>query len=323
MEVYKWLPFPESETTSLHTENPRHLIPRDFTMLLFSGLTVALVAICAHALPVLTQSLEKYKWPTQFVRSGQANIEVLVQGAGPAIVIIPSYGRDGGDDYNYFTNSLVDAGYLVLRPQPRGTFGSTGPLTNVTLEDLAADIATVIDTLGRGRAIVIGHAFGTFLAKVSAVLYPEKIPAIVVAAPGAINLPADIAGMPFITGNTSLPIPERLQALQKAFFAPNHDSHIWLEGWYPDVLAMEHEAVQSYGSLTSHWAGANTTQVLEVIPADDPFQPKTEWNVTTTLYPNRATSQVIADASHALFPEQGKAIFEAVLPWLKQQVSHI
>lgn len=205
----------------------------------------------------------------------------------------------------------------------QGTFESTGPITNVTLEDLAADIAAVIDTIGGGQAIVIGHAFGTFLAKVSSVLYPEKIPAIVVAAPGGIDLPTDIAKMPFITGNISLPIPERLKALQTAFFAPNHDAHIWIDGWYPDVLAMEHAAVQAYGSLASHWGGANTTQVLELIPADDPFQPKAQWNVTADLYPNRATSKVIADASHALFPEQGKAILEAFLPWLNQQSSHV
>ncbi|CAG8188465.1 unnamed protein product [Penicillium salamii] len=292
-------------------------------MLLSSSFLLAFVTTCAYALPAFTQPLANYKWPTQFVRSAEANIQVLVEGAGPTVVIIPSYGRDGGDDYNHFSNSLVQAGYLVLRPQPRGTFESTGPTKNVTMEDLAADIAAVIDTLGGGQAIVIGHAFGTFLAKVGAVLYPEKIPAIVVAAPGGIDLPTDIAKMPFIAGNTSLSIPERLKALRKAFFAPNHDAHFWLDGWYPDVLAMEHAAVQAYGSLASHWGGAETTQVLELIPADDPFQPKSEWNVTTDLYPTRATSKVIADASHALFPEQGQAVLEAVLPWLNQQSSHI
>ncbi|KAJ5743337.1 hypothetical protein N7533_010439 [Penicillium manginii] len=294
--------------------------------MLFSSLfLLPLVALgtSVNALSTITQPLANYKWPTQFVRSGEANIQVLVQGAGPTVVILPSYGRDGGDDYNYFTDSLVDAGYLVLRPQPRGTFESTGPMTNVTLEELAADVAAVIDTLGGAQAIVIGHAFGTFLAKVSSVLYPEKIPAIVVAAPGGIELPTNIAGMPFITGNTSLPISDRLVALQTAFFAPDHDAHIWLDGWYPDVLAMEHAAVEAYGSLSSHWGGADTAQVLEVIPADDPFQPKSQWNVTTNLYPNRATLKVIADASHALFPEQGKAVVEAILPWLNLQSSKI
>ncbi|KAJ5890333.1 uncharacterized protein N7473_006561 [Penicillium subrubescens] len=286
-------------------------------------LLLAAFDMSAKALPTITQPLADYMWPTQFVRSGEANIQVLVQGAGPTVVLLPSYGRDGGDDYNYFTNSLVDAGYLVLRPQPRGTFQSTGPMKNVTLGDLAADVATVIDALGGGQAIVIGHAFGTFLAKVSSVLYPEKIPAIVVAAPGGIDLPTAIAGMPFIAGNTSLPLSERLEALETAFFAPNHDAHIWLEGWYPEVLAMERAAVAAYGSLASHWGGADTAQVLEIIPANDPFQPGSEWNVTTTLYPNRATSKIIADASHALFPEQGKAVLEAILPWLNLQSSKV
>jgi hypothetical protein len=145
----------------------------------------------------------------------------------------------------------------------------------------------------------------------------------VVAAPGGIDLPPAIAKLPFVAGNTSLPLAERLKALKTAFFAPNHDAHIWLDGWYPDVLAMEHGAVEAYGSLAHQWAGANTTQVLELIPADDPFQPKSEWNVTTDLYPERATSSVIFDAAHALFPEQGKAVVDAILPWLKQQSSKL
>ncbi|KIL87868.1 hypothetical protein FAVG1_08749 [Fusarium avenaceum] len=286
-------------------------------------ITLSVLTGFASSLPAITQPLANYKWPTQFVRSGEANIQVFVQGAGPTVVILPSYGRDGGDDYNYFTNSLVDAGYLVLRPQPRGTFESSGPMVNVTLPDLAADVAAVIDTLGGGRGIVIGHAFGTFLAKVSSVFYPEKIPAMVVAAPGGIGLPPAVAKLPFVAGNTSLPLAERLKALKSAFFAPKHDAHIWLDGWYPEVLAMEHGAVEAYGSLAHQWAGANTTQVLELIPADDPFQPKSEWNVTTDLYPERATSIVIADAAHALFPEQGKAVVDAILPWLHQQSSKL
>ncbi|EED12872.1 conserved hypothetical protein [Talaromyces stipitatus ATCC 10500] len=284
-------------------------------------LLTATFALSANALANFTQPTESYKWPSQYVRTDQANLRVFVQGNGPAVVLIPSYGRDGGDDYNYFTNVLVDAGYLVLRPQPRGVLGSTGPMTNASLYDLAADIAQVIDTLAGGRAIVIGHAFGTFMAKVCSVLYPEKIPAIVVAAPGGVTIPANIASMPFIAGNTSLPLSQRLSALQTAFFAPGHDPHIWLDGWYPETLAMERAAIEAYGSLVPHWGGANTTQILEIIPDADPFQPEDEWNITSTWYSDRATSIVINDASHALFPEQGQAVVNAVLPFLKLQIA--
>ena len=77
---------------------------------------------------------------------------------------------------------------------------------------------------------------------------------------------------------------------------------------------MEHAAVEAFGSLVPFWAGANTTQVLEIIPADDPFQPRDQWNTTTTLYSDRAVSAVIQDASHALFPEQNQAVVDVCLP---------
>lgn len=274
----------------------------------------------SSAVPLPTEDLQ---WPTQFVVNGPTSTRVLVQGSGPAVVILPSYGRDGGDDYNGFTAALVKAGYLVLRPQPRGIMGSVGPMNNVTLDDLASDVAEVIDTLAGGRAIVFGHAFGTFVTKRVALNYPDKVPAIVVAAPGGQKIPKDIAGLPFVTGNTSLPISTRLAALQKAFFAPGHDAHVWLDGWYPKTLAMEHGAIISAGDLTTFWAGANTTQVLELIPADDPFQPEDQWKTTATLFPDRATSLVIENASHALFPENLAGVVHAVLPYLAAQSTRL
>jgi pimeloyl-ACP methyl ester carboxylesterase len=65
---------------------------------------------------------------SEIVTAGTRSIETYVDGAGPAVVIIPSYGRDGGDDFEPFTNTLVGAGYRVLRPQPRGIGKSTGPM---------------------------------------------------------------------------------------------------------------------------------------------------------------------------------------------------
>ncbi|WP_372495622.1 alpha/beta fold hydrolase [Saccharopolyspora soli] len=53
---------------------------------------------------------------------------------------------------------MASAGYRVLRPQPRGIGRSTGPMTGVTIDDLGADIAHVINELGHGPAVVLGHA---------------------------------------------------------------------------------------------------------------------------------------------------------------------
>ena|GEM_PF-4287564 len=82
------------------------------------------------------------------VTSGATSIETYVDGSGTDtgvdVVVLPSYGRDGGEDFDAFSAALAEAGYRVLRPQPRGTAGSTGPMSGVTVDDLADDVARQI-----------------------------------------------------------------------------------------------------------------------------------------------------------------------------------
>ncbi|EXM12625.1 hypothetical protein RAB80_015446 [Fusarium oxysporum f. sp. vasinfectum] len=77
---------------------------------------------------------------------------------------------------------------------------------------------------------------------------------------------------------------------------------------------MQRGVVEAYGSLAHQWAGADTGQLLELIHVNDPFQLKSKWNVTMDIYLEQATSKGIADAAHALFLEQGKAVVDAILP---------
>lgn len=280
--------------------------------------------VSAQSTASCVPSTTDFKWPSQFVRSGPSNLRVITQGHGPTILILPSLGRDGGDDFSFLASSLSLAGFLVLRPQPRGTLGSTGPMTNVSLYDLALDVANVIDALGGGSAILIGHAFGHGVAQVVAATYPEKVPAVVFAAAQTSNVPGDIARTPGIVANLSLPAATRLQALQTGFFAPGHDASIWLTGWYPATIAMEQGAIASFtGNMSAIVAGSPETQVLEVIADDDPFEVRERRGDLQSLYPDRVTSTVVYNASHALFPEQPRKVVEAMLPWLKAQSSKL
>src|SRR5262245_36200599 len=71
-------------------------------------------------------------------------IDLIAEGRGPLIVLLPSRGRDS-EDYDEVAAGLAKEGFRVLRPQPRGMHGSKGPLKDITLHDLARDIATVIE----------------------------------------------------------------------------------------------------------------------------------------------------------------------------------
>ena len=86
-------------------------------------------------------------------------VEFQIDGSGPVILMIPSLGR-GASDFDDLSRRLVRAGFTVVRPEPRGIGKSTGTMINLSLHDLAADNAAVIESLGGKPAIVIGHAFG-------------------------------------------------------------------------------------------------------------------------------------------------------------------
>ena len=60
------------------------------------------------------------------VTRGEARLEVLTDGKGPPIVLLPSLGR-GVADFDPIAERLAAAGFRVLRPQPRGIGQSTGP----------------------------------------------------------------------------------------------------------------------------------------------------------------------------------------------------
>ena len=253
----------------------------------------------------------------ELTRAGAVSIETYIDGDGPAVVVLPSYGRDGGDDFDPFTTALAGSGFRVLRPQPRGIGRSVGPMTGIVLDDLGNDIAHVIDHLGGGHAVVLGHAFGNFVARNLATNHPEKVSAVILAASAGRTTPPEINSAPMIAGNPALPDNERLAALRLAFFAPGHDASIWLTGWYPDTLKMQVGSVTAKGVDLDHYWAAGRAPILEIIAALDPFHPGDQWGDLKSRFGPRVTSTVIADASHALFPEQRAAVASAVISYLR------
>jgi Protein of unknown function (DUF1254) len=100
------------------------------------------------------------RWKREFLRKNGVEIELYIDGEGPAFVILPSYGRGISADFDAITARVVEAGWTVLRPQPRGIAGSKGPMTNLTMHDLANDVAFSIRSVSDGPAVLLGHAFG-------------------------------------------------------------------------------------------------------------------------------------------------------------------
>ncbi len=251
----------------------------------------------------------------EMVRYDDVAIETLVQGTGPALVVLPSLGRDSYEDYDQVAASLASSGFTVLRPQPRGIGKSVGPMDGQDLYSFARDVAAVIDQQGGGRAVIVGHAFGHFIARMTAVQYPLKVRGVVLAAASAKDTGQrypDVWTSPGRAGDASLPVEQRLDALRLGFFAAGNDPTIWLKGWYTDVRKMQVEKPVPQ----SVWWSAGNAPLLELIPEEDPFKPRDRWDELVKEYGARVTVVTIPKASHALFPEQPVAVAKAIESWV-------
>ncbi len=259
---------------------------------------------------------------TVLVEGKDVTLEVYVQGEGPSIVILPSYGRGVGDDFDLVASSLSAAGFKVIRPQPRGIGASKGQMGGVSLHNQADDVALVIRKLGDGQAFVLGHAFGHGVAKAVATDHPSLVSGVILAAAQCSSVPAEISRTPHDACDLSAPAEVRLGALRKGFFAPDHDATFWLDGWYPETMKMQVQSVKQTNIDGIREAGS--APVLEIIPELDPFKPREYWGELRQQLGDRVTTVIIPDASHALFPEQPIRVTDAVIAWCRAQlpISH-
>ena len=168
------------------------------------------------------------------LQGGAVQQDVIVEGQGPAIVLLPSLGRDS-EDYDDVAAGLAAQGFLVLRPQPRGLGASTGPMDGITLADYAHDVAHVINALGGGRAVIVGHAFGNWVARMTASVHAECVRGVVIAAAAAKQYPPHLTQAIRRIADPATSDEQRLKDLQDTFFAPGNDASVWLHGWHKTV----------------------------------------------------------------------------------------
>jgi pimeloyl-ACP methyl ester carboxylesterase len=274
----------------------------------FVAASVMIVSVPARAEPEL-----------EIAFYDDVRIEVFAEGSGSLIVMLPSRGR-GAEDFDGVADELVKAGFRVLRPQPRGAALSHGPMQNLTLHDLARDVAAVIRNAGDGGpAIIVGHAFGSWVARMTAVDHPELVRGVVMAAAAAKAYPAGFDGAKELSeavrksGDFTLPDSERLGYLRRAFFAPKSDANGWLQGWHPAADEVQSDAGRA--TKQSEWWSGGVAPLLDLQGELDPFRPRATSNEMHEELGERVSVVVIPNASHALIPEQPAAVTAAILAW--------
>ncbi len=244
-------------------------------------------------------------------------IEVHAGGEGPLVVMLPSMGR-GAADFDRLTADVATAGYRVACPEPRGLGASAVADREDTLSALATDVAAVISELGGGPAVVVGHAYGNRIARMTATDHPELVDSLVLLACGGFVPPAaDVAATLRTVFDAREPPEVRRDAVARAFFAPGNDPAPWVDGWYGSLARHQEQATVST-PVDVWWAGG-CAPMLAVQPADDVLAVPANAEALVEAVGDRVEVVYIPNAGHALLPEQPEAVADAVIGWLDRR----
>ena len=190
---------------------------------------------------------------------------------------------------------------------------------------LAGDVAAVIDHEHEGKVVVIGHAFGNFVARQLAADRPDLVQGVVMAAASAGKIPPGSTEKPIgpevrqgidCPSNASLPEATRLDCLRQIFFAPGHDASVWLGGWNDDVHHMESWA-REHTPVDDYFA-AGKAPILDLQAEQDPVAPRRFSKVLQSMIGDRVMVVVVPDASHALFPEQPEIVAKEIATFARR-----
>lgn len=120
-----------------------------------------------------------------FIERGGVRLRVYSAGDGPLVLLLHGFPELAYSWRHQFA-PLVAAGFRVAAPDQRGFGGSSCPaeIDAYNIEELAADAVSIINGLGGGQAVVIGHDWGAPVAWYAALRYPEAVRAV-----GSLSVP--------------------------------------------------------------------------------------------------------------------------------------
>jgi pimeloyl-ACP methyl ester carboxylesterase len=263
---------------------------------------------------------------------------ILIMGLGSQMVL--------WDDE--FCRQLAACGYRVVRfdnrdvglstkldalPVPDSTAvaaalqrGETPPLP-YTLEDMAADTAKLLTTLGYESAHIVGESMGGMIGQIMAIRFPERL--------------RSLTSIMSSTGNRLLPppSPEVLQILYTPF-PTDHDGYV--ESFVRAFTILSGPAMPVNEALVRKWAeqsyerGLNpagvTRQFAAIMAAGDRTEKLKSINVPTLvihgdadpLLPvecGLATAAAIPGSRLKIIPGMGHALPEAVWPQIVAEIN--
>jgi pimeloyl-ACP methyl ester carboxylesterase len=260
------------------------------------------------------------EWKHIVATNGQAKLRVFTAGDGPSIVMLPARGV-GPFALEPVAERLLAAGFRVVLPEPRGYGQSIGPLEDVTMRDLAMDVAQAIEEAGGAPVVIVGHAFGNRIGRMLAQDRPDLIRGVVlIAAGGKFPPKPEIIPNLRIWLDESLPPEQRTAAAKAAFFGPQSNptpKDAMLDGISADTSKVQAVAADSkLFPLESWWPGGKSP-MLVIQGLADVWAPVENGRSLKADYPDRVTLVEFPAVGHLMASERPDLVADAIVAFVR------
>jgi pimeloyl-ACP methyl ester carboxylesterase len=101
-------------------------------------------------------------------------LHIVDVGAGPPVVLLAGFGLDH-EVWDSTVPALLGAGFRAVAPDLRGTGQSDKPDSGYAIDDLAGDVAEVLDTLDLTDVRLVGYSFGGQIGLRLAATRPDRL----------------------------------------------------------------------------------------------------------------------------------------------------
>ena len=187
-------------------------------------------------------------WEHRFVAANGARFHVAELGEGPLVVLLQGFPQFWWAWRDQLT-ALAQAGYHVAAIDLRGYGASDKPPRGYDTFTLAADVASIVRSLGEGEAVIVGHGWGGWIAWSMPTMQPAVTTAVaalgmphpLVLRHASVRRPAQVRANAYLAGLQRPFVPEHQMSKSPAFVESLLRAWSAREGqWPPREVALRY-----------------------------------------------------------------------------------
>lgn len=244
---------------------------------------------------------------------------------GDEVIVLLHAFTGSAKSWAYQISAFASAGYRVVAPSLRGSYGTTAPIAD--LNTIMEDIDILVENIGSKKIHLVSTAFGGMVAIRYAVAHPQKLQTLTVSCSlGGVTEPAFQEAQKRLTRREFVELPPDIKELGPSYRHSNPTgAEAWLELVKTSMSAkfkdLSPERLKAMMEVLEYGPDYSDLEALRmpvhlIYGGADMYAPPSAARLLHQQIPT-STITLVQEVGHSAFWEQPNIFNEAVLSFLK------